>query len=58
MTTILRVVGWGALAGTILPSVLYLFDRMTLDSANRVLLAATAVWFVTATWRHRLLAQG
>lgn len=37
-----------ALAGTLMPAVLYLGGTMPLDRAKLVMLAATVVWFVAA----------
>jgi uncharacterized membrane protein len=54
MRTILQIISWVALAGTILPSVLYLADRVTLEQSQNWLLAATVVWFVaTPLWMGR-----
>jgi len=51
---ILQLLSWLALAGTILPSVLYLAGRIELDPSNWLLLAATIVWFiVTPLWMGR-----
>ena len=51
---LLQIVSWIALAGTILPSVLFLAGRITLDESKWWLLAATIVWFVvTPLWMGR-----
>lgn len=54
MRLILQIVSWVALAGTILPSVLYLADRVTLAQSQNWLLAATIAWFIaTPLWMGR-----
>jgi hypothetical protein len=51
---LLQTVSGIALAGTILPSMLYLAGRMDLGSSKWWLLAATIVWFVaTPLWMGR-----
>jgi hypothetical protein len=50
----LQVVSWIALIGTILPSVLFLTDRMSLDASKGWLLGATIAWFIaTPLWMGR-----
>jgi hypothetical protein len=45
---IIQIVSWLALAGAIVPSLLYLGGAVDLDQSKRLLLVATIVWFVTA----------
>ncbi len=47
MTTLLRFVSYIALSLTILPSILYLGGRMTLDATKLFMLIAAVVWFAT-----------
>ncbi len=43
-----------AIVGTILPSVLFLSDRISLEQSNWLMLLATLVWFaVTPLWMGR-----
>jgi hypothetical protein len=44
----LKIASYLALLATILPSVLFLADRITLDQAKWTMLAATLVWFALA----------
>ena len=49
-----RLVSWLALAGTILPPVLFFVDRMNLDQAKLWMLVATVAWFAaTPVWMDR-----
>lgn len=48
-TTILVIVSLLSLVALMLPSILFLAGRMELTTAKWVMLAATIVWFVTAT---------
>ena len=48
-TTILIVVSWLSLVVLMLPSILFLAGRMELTTAKWIMLAATVVWFATAT---------
>jgi hypothetical protein len=51
---ILQVLSWVSLAGTILPSVLFLAGRLELDASKWWLLAATLAWFIaTPLWMGR-----
>lgn len=43
-----RVLSWLALAGTIVPPVLFFYDRVTLDQTKLWMLIATVVWFAAA----------
>ena len=50
----LQTISWIALAGTFVPSVLFLAGRITLDESKWWLLVATIVWFVaTPLWMGR-----
>jgi hypothetical protein len=54
MRRIVQIISWISLAGTILPSVLYLLGRMELQQSKLWLLAATIVWFAaTPLWMGR-----
>ena len=54
MRTILQVVSWLALAGTILPSILYYNGQVELEGLKRTMLIATVFWFAaTAMWMGR-----
>ncbi len=48
MRTFSKYLGIVALAGTILPAVLFMFKLLPLDTMKAVMLVATLVWFVTA----------
>jgi hypothetical protein len=48
-TTILVIVSWLSLVVLMLPSILFLAGRMELTTAKWVMLAATVLWFATAT---------
>ncbi len=55
---ILQLLSWLALAGTLLPSCLFLADAIDLDSVKTAMLAATIVWFaVTPWWMQRRTEQ-
>ena len=43
-----RVLSWLALAATIVPPVLFFYDRITLDQTKLWMLIATVVWFAAA----------
>ena len=48
---VLQTVSWLALAGTILPSCLFLAGQMGSDAVKTAMLAATIAWFVaTPLW--------
>ena len=49
MLPILKIVSLLALIALILPSILFLAGRIELDSTKLFMLAASIVWFVTAT---------
>ena len=49
-----RLVSWLALAGTILPPLLFFVDRMDLDQTKLWMLVATVAWFAaTPVWMDR-----
>ena len=48
-TTILVIVSLLSLVALMLPSILFLAGRMELPTAKWIMLAATVVWFATAT---------
>ena len=49
-----RIVSWIALAGTIVPSVLFFYGRATLDQTRLWMFVATVIWFATApVWMDR-----
>jgi hypothetical protein len=51
---LLQIISWAALAGTVVPSVLFLAGRITLDQSKWWLLVATIAWFVvTPLWMGR-----
>jgi hypothetical protein len=45
---ILQIVSWLALAGTILPSCIFLAGQMELGAVKTAMFAATIAWFVAA----------
>jgi len=54
MRVIDQVLSWLALAGTILPSMMYLGGVLGHDQVNLSMLLATVVWFVcTPMWMGR-----
>lgn len=56
MRRILQLVSWLALAGIVVPPVLFLAGRMDLDQQKLWMLIATIVWFVaTPLWMGREL---
>ena len=50
MRRLLQAVGWVALLGTIVPSLLYLRGGIEHPLVNTVMAAATLLWFATAPW--------
>jgi uncharacterized membrane protein len=58
MRRLLQVVSWVALAGTIVPSALYLAGRIELDESKSILLVATIAWFIaTPLWMGKKKAD-
>jgi hypothetical protein len=54
LSRLARVVSLLALAGTILPSVLFILDRLSLPQVHFWMLAATIIWYITAPlWMDR-----
>ena len=54
MRIVFQILSWLALAGTLLPSVMFLGGVLELDKVKTVMLVATMVWFVcTPVWMGR-----
>ena len=54
MRRMLQIVSWVACAATILPSVMYLLNKVDLPQVKWLMLLATIVWFVvTPFWMGR-----
>ena len=54
MRAVARLVSWLALAGTILPPVLFFVGRVDLDQTKLWMLVATVAWFAaTPVWMDR-----
>jgi uncharacterized membrane protein YfcA len=54
MRLVFQIVSWIALAGTIVPSLMYLGQKMDLNQATTVLNVATVAWFIaTPLWMGR-----
>lgn len=54
MKTTACIVSFLALAGTIVPAILFVADRVTLDQTKLWMLVATVVWFGSAPlWMDR-----
>lgn len=54
MRTILQIISYAALVGTIAPPILFLANRISLDQSKWAMLVATIVWFaVTPFWMGR-----
>jgi hypothetical protein len=54
MRRVVQAISWLSIVGTILPSVLYLFNMLSLDACKWVMLCATITWFVaTPLWMGR-----
>jgi len=54
MRRTLQVISWIACAGTILPSLLFLLEKMDLPRTKWWMLLATIVWFaITPLWMGR-----
>lgn len=54
MRKLTQTLSWLAIIGTILPSVLYLFNLLALEPCKWAMLVATIVWFVvTPLWMGR-----
>jgi hypothetical protein len=48
MIAVARLVSWLALAGTIVPPLLFAADRITLDQSKLWMLVAAIAWFASA----------
>jgi hypothetical protein len=54
MRTIMQVISWLALAGTILPSILFYTGHIELAGLKTTMLVATVLWFAAASmWMGR-----
>ncbi|MBM4092942.1 MAG: hypothetical protein FJ276_26565 [Planctomycetes bacterium] len=54
MRLLTQILSWLALAGTILPSVLYATGQLELETCKWIMVVATVVWFVaTPFWMGR-----
>jgi hypothetical protein len=58
MRRVFQTISWIALAGTILPSILYLRGDVSLEQSKLLLLLATIGWFVHAPlWMGREVVE-
>ncbi len=56
MRTIAMTISWLSLVALTLPSILYLTGSMDLDVVKKIMLIASAVWFLSATpwmWKEK-----
>jgi hypothetical protein len=54
MRTTARIISWLALAGSIIPAVLYLGGGMSLDAVKFWMLLSTIAWFLSVpVWMDR-----
>lgn len=54
MRTAAKAISWLALAGTLLPPLLFFADSISLESVKLLMLGATVAWFVaTPLWMER-----
>jgi len=54
MRRIFQALSWLALAGTLLPAVLFYLGKLDLDQVKLSMLVATVVWFLaTSLWMGR-----
>ena len=59
MRAVARLISWLALAGTILPPVLFFVGRVDLDQTKLWMLVATVAWFAaTPVWMDRDTGSG
>ncbi|MBN1126527.1 MAG: hypothetical protein JXA82_16090 [Sedimentisphaerales bacterium] len=49
MRTTLQIISWLSLVALVVPSILYLAGSMELDRIKAYMMAATVVWFVSAS---------
>ncbi len=55
MKTVAKLISFAALAGTLIPPVLFFCDKLPLSASQLWMLAAAVVWFATAPFwmEHR-----
>jgi len=54
MKTISQIISWLALAGVVLPSVLFYLGSLEQESMKGIMLIATIVWFIfTPVWMEK-----
>jgi uncharacterized membrane protein YfcA len=54
MKSIAQIISWFALAGTIVPPLLFMADKLPLPQVKAWMLVATILWFVaTPIWMER-----
>jgi hypothetical protein len=54
MRRMFQVISWLACGGTVVPSVLFFCDRLTLDQVQSWMLVLAVIWFaVTPLWMGR-----
>jgi hypothetical protein len=54
MKSIAQIISWLALAGTIVPPLLFMADKLPLPQVKAWMLVATILWFVaTPIWMER-----
>lgn len=54
MRLVTQIISWIALAGTIVPALMYLAQKIDLEQATTALNVATVVWFIaTPLWMGR-----
>ena len=56
MRTIAQIISWLSLVALTVPSILYLTGSMELDTVKKIMLLASAVWFLSATpwmWKEK-----
>ena len=49
MRTIAQIISWLSLVALTMPSIFYLTGSMELDVVKKIMLIASAVWFLSAT---------
>ncbi|MBK1875334.1 hypothetical protein [Pelagicoccus mobilis] len=54
MNTMLRIIGWLGLVLTLVPSLLFLFDAISIESLKLAMTIGMVVWFSVAIIRNRL----
>ena len=56
MRLIFQIISWLSLILLTAPAILFLTDRMELDTVKRIMLAASTIWFVSAAlwmWKEK-----